>query len=281
MLSTISSQAAIVATSLAILGPHARVASPDADARGPGTDSSVVVASGTRLTARLTRAIETRSARSGDVLEMRVAFPVRQSGRVVLPAGTVVHAILDSTSREPDGAALFVHLASVTFANGYVLSPGAPARLTTIRGSVEQRPAPGVGRAATAAVPIAGMGIGAAVGGASGAVTGGAIAAAVDLVASIGMRHSTSDVFVADGADMDLTTGSDVVVDPARVPAESDAHLPTARCYDAADVGTPDTVVPGIPGTPAIGTDPGTPGTPDVLIPGTPGRPGRWVDCRE
>ncbi len=51
-------------------------------------------------------------------------------------------------------------------------------------------------------------------------------------------------------------------------------------CYDPGIPGTADVIIPGIPGTPAIGDMPATPGAPDILIPGNPGTPGFWYPCR-
>ena len=44
--------------------------------------------------------------------------------------------------------------------------------------------------------------------------------------------------------------------------------------------GTADVIVPGTPGTPAMGDVPATPGIPSMVIPGTPGTPGFWYACR-
>jgi len=50
--------------------------------------------------------------------------------------------------------------------------------------------------------------------------------------------------------------------------------------HQVGDPGHADVIIPGTPGTPAIGDLPGTPGTPPLIIPGTPDAPGYWFACR-
>lgn len=50
-------------------------------------------------------------------------------------------------------------------------------------------------------------------------------------------------------------------------------------CWQPPIPGTPETIIPGDPGTPSMGDFPGTPPTPPIIIPGTPEIPGYWYIC--
>lgn len=266
-------------------GP-ASAADPDAPS---AADSSITVPAGTHVFAQLQRPLSTRTARPGDSVYLQVTFPVTVANAVAIPAGTYVLATIDTVSRVGwihRSLAFQLHLVSMVFANGYVATVREPVRAQPRDPNAlgpGQRPAALM--VATGVAPLAGLAIGAAVGGKDGAWLGGEVGSAVGLVTFLVAVAHSGEYDLDPGFPLDLRSQGPIVLDAMR--AADAARMPSTvqhhdnrGCYTPGTPGTPDIIIPGTPGTPPMGDIPGTPDTPPTVIPGTPATPGYWHPCR-
>jgi type IV secretion system protein VirB10 len=246
---------------------------------------AITVPAGVKVFAQLQRSIHTRSASAGDTVYLQTVFPVLIGDEVAIPAGTYVRATLDRAAHHgklSGHVTLEIHVTSLIFANGYVVSVADSARAMSREGTVN---ASLIGALAL----VAGVAVGALSDGAQGATVGGGIGSAVGGLAEIVSMARGSDVAVDPGSRLEMTLLVPLTLDRERAavpapgsaltsqwkPRERGAHL----CYMPGTPGTPDVIIPGMPGTPAIGDVPATPGTPPTVIPGTPGTLGYWYTC--
>ena len=73
--------------------PVVPAARPALERRG-GTNDKIAVPAGTRVAVVLENGISTRSAKAGDSLYFRTAFPITQSNRVIVPVGSYLRGEL-------------------------------------------------------------------------------------------------------------------------------------------------------------------------------------------
>jgi hypothetical protein len=272
-------------------------------------DSALItLPEGTRILTQLQQPFTTRLARPGDSLYLQTTFPVTGTGGVLIPAGTHVLATLDRVqTRARSGypsVELDVHLASLVYANGYIISTSSPAHgvsSSDSRMEGDGRGVPGLGLLAFVA-PAAGVAIGmsggqhgAEVGGMTGSAVGAAFAIAAGLSFHRALRLEAGlpiEVVLRGSLTVDqrraaipAPPGNMAVTWPAPLRHSQDAT--PHQCYNPGTPGTPDIVIPAPQLPPTV--IPGAPGTPDIvipapqlpptIIPGTPATLGFWYSC--
>jgi type IV secretion system protein VirB10 len=285
------------------------VAAFDAGALGAQTDRSPVLAradddslitipANTRIITRTERAFSTRYTHPGDTILLRTAYPVLVGSRVIIPAGTFVETTL--TSAEAHGSApvqIALRVDRLIFSNGYVATAAIPGRAASSDSSFQVTEPPTLAQelVGEVAIPAAGGAVGAAIGAAThgrqGAFVGLAVGTlVVAAIAAAKLVHHADQALEA-GSPIDLELGSSLTLAlqrAASAPASGEldavglAATRAAACRRGTTTipETPPTVIPGTPGTPAVGDVPAIPAMPDVIIPGTPAQTRRPLGCR-
>ncbi len=172
-------------------------APPAPEPRDPSKAATVVLPAGTHVPLRLTQAISTKTARTGDGVYAETTFPVTVENKMVIPPGTYVQGRITSVKkagRVKGVAELQIHFTSLIYPSGYtVMLPGAlesapgveNAQRTDEEGKIKGEGKGGkvAGDAATygaTGAVIGGLGAhsvkGAAIGGGLGAAAGLAVA---------------------------------------------------------------------------------------------------------
>jgi hypothetical protein len=273
---------------VAAAAAKAQSSSPQVSVDSP----TLVVRGGTTILTQLERPLSTRTAHSGDTVYLQTSHPLLVNDTVIIPAGTYLEATLAAatahglTTRELE---LRMRLARLVFANGYVVTT-ADSVVGRSTNDADVRD-DGLGTSssiATAAIPVAGIVIGAVSSGRVGALVGGALGSAISAVVALaGGSNARMDA----GSPLYITLENSLAIDVRRAtafaPARS-AQLIVRRpapeqeltCYNPGTPGTPDVIIPGAPGTPGMGDIPPTPPSPPTVIPGMPGTPGYWYRCR-
>jgi hypothetical protein len=181
-----------------------------------GSGERVTVPAGTRFAVVLENGISTRSAKPGDSLYFRTAFPVTENDRIIVPVGSYLRGELTETKRpgRVKGKGEFrMRLNTLIFPNGYTVNLTAVPRSADSGGketmdSEGKTTGPGgkgkdVGTVAT--TTATGAGIGAIASGAKGAGIG----------AGIGGLAGLGAVLLTRGPEAELPRGStlDVVLE--------------------------------------------------------------------
>jgi hypothetical protein len=281
----------LVMVSLLVVPSYGRA--QDSVAHTAAARATVTVPAGTTLFALLERSISTRSAKPGDRVYLQTAHPVVVKNEIVIPAGTYVEATLDTIAGRGwinRRVELRLHVTRLLWPNGYVIAASNPTQRVSASGdgvrSEDQAVSPA--SVTSVAAPVAGAAIGALGNGVFGAIVGAGIGSGIGFVAGIVAVLGGSDVAMDAGSPLDLVLQNPLTLDEGRAiaPGSTAAYaVPRAeehherRCYDPGTPGTPDIIIPGNPGTPAMGDIPGTPPTPDTMLPGTPATPGYWHGC--
>lgn len=230
-----------------------------------GTTQDITLPAGSRIDVAAIRPLWANSAAPGSQIYAQTTFPVVAGSRIAIPAGTYVEGTIEKLTRptrRSNRAEIEVLFTQLIFANGYVATlPALP-----------------------------------------GVQAGAAALATSDSpsLIDVAVQVSTSnDLFLDNGAPIEITLGSPLALDGKRIAAAGPiSQAPDPRQFKSATLcrptagfpgtpgtpGTPDTVIPGTPGTPSTVIPggpgmpdtviPGTPGTPDTVIPGSPGTPG-------
>lgn len=290
----------------------AQQAPPPAGPADSGTQASpnpapdeapITIPAGTHLALALTHPVDSRSTHRGDEIFAQTTSPVIVSNQVVIPAGTFVQGKVEKMTRRGSRGELLMQSVSVVFPNGYVATIKGPLNMESDEGTAWNNPSSAV-KAGIIAAPLAGLGIGAAIGAAQhttdsstlggttitsstpkglaiGSMVGLAAGGAVALVLLARSHH----FYVQEGSPLEMslpqpvtlaqvqTTNTEAATAPAPAvpkgppPSPMPASAEHGTCYIPGRPGTPATY---IPGTPAIGD---SPGTPDTYIPGTPPTP--------
>ena len=219
------------------------------------TSASITIPAGARIQVALTRPALARTASPGETIYAQTTFPVTVGDRIAVPPGTFVEGRLEKLTRptrRSNHGELQILFTQIIFANSYVAAlPGAAIAAATPAN------APGSDAKNSPAEAL--------------------IAVAVQVSAN-------NDVFLDNGAQIEITLGAPLTLDPqavaaaiplsrALVPGQfKSATLCTPIPGSPGSPGTPDTVIPGSPGTPDT-VIPGGPGMPDTVIPGSPATP--------
>jgi hypothetical protein len=272
-------------------------------------EAPITIPAGTHLALALVHPVDSKATHRGDEIFAQTTSPVIVASQVVIPAGTFVQGKVDKLARRSSRGELLMQSVSVVFPNGYVASIGGPVNMESDEGTAWKNPSSAT-KAGIIAAPLAGLGIGAAIGAsqhttqsstlggttitsntpkglAIGSVVGLATGAAVALVLLARSHH----FYVQQGSPLDMSLPQPVILAQAQTTNTESAAAPVTTlpkrppplpmpastnhgtCYVP---GMPGTLGSYIPGTPPIGDSPGTPGT---FIPGTPPTPPVAYSC--
>jgi len=181
--------------------------------------SAADIPQGTHVLLRMENSVNTRTAKEGDFVYLRTAFPIASAGDIAVPAGSYVQGVVSmskQSGRVKGRAQLAIRLETLTLASGkvYKFSPHLSSvdsgetgqKVEGVENAVEQ--APGHGQDAERIAILAGSG--AAIGGLAerswkGAGIGSGVGSAVGL----------ATVLLTRGKEVELRQGStlDVVFD--------------------------------------------------------------------
>ena len=270
--------------------------------------TTITVPAGTHLALALTHPVDSRTTHHGDEIFAQTTSPLIVSNQVAIPAGTFVQGKVDKMNRRGSRGELLMQSLSVVLPNGYVSTIKGPLTMETDEGAAWTNPS-APEKAGMIAAPLAGLGIGAAIGAAQhtttsstlggttltastpkglaiGSLVGLAAGGAVSLILMARSRH----FYVEEGSPLELSLPQPVTLaqiqppnpdgttvsspaPPSRLPSSSPASVMHGTCYIPGRPGTPPTYIPGTPGTAS------SPGTPATYIPGAPPTPAIPYPC--
>ena len=267
-------------------------------------ETPITIPAGTHLALALTHPVDSKATHRGDEIFAQTTSPVIVANQVVIPAGTFVQGKVEKMTRRGSRGELLMQSVSVVFPNGYVATINGPLNMESDEGTAWNNPS-AAEKTGIFVAPLAGLGIGAAIGAAQhttdssslggttltasspkglaiGSLVGLAAGGAVALVLLARSHH----FYVQEGSPLEMslprpvtlaqvpTTNTEAAASspapalPKRIPpSPMPASVDHGTCYIPGSPGTPATY---IPGTPPIGD---SPGTPDTYIPGTPPTP--------
>lgn len=210
-------------------------------------ETSVVVPAGSRIRTRLEHRLPIATTRGGDTVYLRVALPVVIGGRIVIRTGGLIEASLIGVPHQrfsDERVGIGIRFRRILDDHGGITDvfvTGAAPNDSAYRRGVTAR--------------------------------------------ADGLRPSPDDA-LATGTTIELVADNAFSVDTHALFAGAFANEvrvvgrpPRLECYVEPTMGTMDIVIPGTPGTPAIGDVPATPGTPEIRMSGTPSVLGYWRPC--
>ncbi len=116
------------------------VAQPPASAPQQNPNGIWIVPAGTKIPIQLRQAVSTKNAQSGDPIYAQTTFPIVIDNIIMIPAGTYVKGVIDSSKRAgriKGSAELRFHLTTLIFPNGYTLD--LAAAIDQVPGNTESR----------------------------------------------------------------------------------------------------------------------------------------------
>jgi type IV secretion system protein VirB10 len=209
-------------------------ATPPSSAGQSMPAAQLVIPAGTEVPVALQHAISTKSAREGDAVYAKTAFPIVLNQRVLVPAGTYVQGRITRAQRAgrvKGRAEVLIHFTTLIYPSGYtVLLPGAienvpGAEKTSIKdpeGTIQQDRQTGEKVEKAAERGAEGGAGGAVIGGlSSGSSTGAGIGAGIGGVAGIAMALLSrgADVRLEAGTTVQMVIQRDVPLDTTRIAA--------------------------------------------------------------
>jgi hypothetical protein len=271
--------------------------SPAAAAVPSPQQAAIIIPADTNLVLALTHPVDSRNTHRGDEIFAQTTSPVVVSNQVAIPAGTFVQAKVDKLTRRGSRGELVMQSVSIVFPNGYVATVKGPLNMESDEGTAWNNPSTAE-KTGIIVAPIAGLGIGAAIGAAQhttnsstlggttitasspkglaiGSLVGLAAGGAVSLVLLARSHH----FYIQEGSPVGLTLPQPVSLAVAQIgngagettsATIAPKGLPPAPMPASAMHGT--CYIPGRPGTPATYIPSGD-ATPDTYIPGTPPTP--------
>src|SRR5438270_5568013 len=134
--------------------------------KAPGAqiqNDAITLPAGTRFVLVLTHPIQSRYLHRGDDIYAQINSPVDSGDQMVIPPGTFVQGTIDRLEQKNGRALLRLQSMAITFSDGYVAPVSGPITLDSNEGYAVKDPG---GRRTTTAflMPIAGAGLGAAIG---------------------------------------------------------------------------------------------------------------------
>ncbi|PYV48870.1 MAG: hypothetical protein DMG92_12470 [Acidobacteria bacterium] len=267
-------------------------------------EAPITIPAGTHLALALSHPVDSHIIHRGDEIFAQTTAPVIVSNQVVIPAGTFVQAKVEKLARRGNRGEFLMQSVSVVFPNGYVATINGPLNMQSDEGTPWNNPSPAQ-KAGILVAPLAGLGIGAAIGAAQhttqsstlggttltsstpkglgiGSLAGLGAGAVVSFVLLAGSHH----FYVQEGSPLEISLPQPVTLAQTQTslaenaaaasaapvpnrppPSPMPASVEHGTCFVPGSPGTPATY---IPGTPAVGDSPGTSGT---YIPGTPPTP--------
>jgi hypothetical protein len=128
--------------------------------------SLATIPAGTRFALVLTNPISSNTTHRGDEIHAQTTAPVTVDNQVVIPAGAFVQGKVDRLRRDGDRGEMLMQSVSVIFPDGYVANISGPINIQSDEYTAWLTPSTGAKVAAIIA-PIAGVGVGAAIGSAA------------------------------------------------------------------------------------------------------------------
>jgi hypothetical protein len=194
------------------------------------SDGWWVVPAGTQIPIQLRQAVSTKNALPGDPIYGQTTFPIIVNNVVMIPAGTFVKGIVDSSKRAgriKGKAELQFHLTSLIYPNGYTLEivaavdqvPGSFDRHMKEPGKIEHDSAKGEDLKKVADVAATGGQIGALGGATTGSVRGLGIGGVSGIAAGslIGILARGADVRFEIGSGVEVALNRPIAVDGEKV----------------------------------------------------------------
>jgi len=289
------------------LAPEAPTNNTTTSQQSDSKSATVTIPAGSNFALVLTNPVSSKVVHSGDTVYAQTTAPVLVGDQIVIPAGSFVQATVGKLSRNGSRGEMQMQSASVIFPDGYVAKIPGPLHIESDEGTAWLNPGSGT-KAGVIIAPMAGLGIGAAIGAAAhttmstslggntitssspkGVAIGSIVGLGAGALVSVALLFHSRQFFIDVGSPMQMTLPQPVtlamneVQDAVQQAAEHPAPVPMASprpvvanngtCFTPGTPGTPATF---IPGTPAIGDSPGTPST---IIPGTPPTPPTPYPC--
>jgi len=297
----------IAITAAACFFVSASVAQEPSVQRAP--EPAVTIPAGTQFVLVLTNPVSSRTVHRGDDVHAQLTAPIAFGDQVVIPAGTFIQGKVDKLRRDGSRADINLQSASIIFPDGYVATIAGPLTIVSDEGTAWADPGSGT-RAGAILAPLAGVGIGTAIGAAAhttrtinfngqtitqstpkGIAIGSVVGLAAGAVISIALLVHSRQFYVDSGAPIQMTLPQGLTLAQNRVTdavREASQHPPAitmpvvtpasttainhGTCFTPGTPSTPPTVIPGVPGAN------GVPGPPTIL-PGTPGTPSVPYPC--
>ncbi|MEO7649736.1 MAG: hypothetical protein ABIZ80_04660 [Bryobacteraceae bacterium] len=211
------------------------------------TDASKVVwivPAGTKIPIQLRQAVSTKNAQPGDSIYGQTTFPVMVDSLIMIPAGTFVKGIVDTSKRAgriKGRAELQFHLTQLIYSNGYALDiaaavdqvPGSTDTHMKEPGKIERDSAKGEDLKRVGEVAATGGQIGGLAGATSGSVRG------LGIGGVSGIAAGTLIGILARGADVRFEIGSGVEVSLNRAIAVEREKVTGAGILPASDAPAP------------------------------------------
>jgi hypothetical protein len=217
----------------------AKVASPEQPLQ-QGANSRWIVPAGTKIPIQLRQAVSTKNAQAGDPIYAQTTFPIVVDSVIMIPAGTYVKGVVDSSKRAgriKGSAELQFHLTTLIYPNGYTLDlaaavdqvPGSSDSRMKEPGTVKHDPEKGtdlkrIGEAAATGGQIGGL-AGAASGSVRGLGIGGISGIAAGTLIALFARGSDVRFDIGSGVEVSLNRAigieADKVMRAGMVPASS------------------------------------------------------------
>ncbi len=288
----------------------------DAASTGSSHDavpSSITIPAGTPMPLVLAISIASKNVHRGDSIHAQMATPVTVDNQVAIPAGSFLQGKVDKLRRRGTRAEISLQSASIIFPDGFIASIPGSLVIESEEGTAWLDPGTGA-KIGTIVAPLAGLGIGAAIGSAvhttqtvgaggmsitSSSVKGIGIGSLVGLgvggVVSLVLIARSHQFFIETGAPLEMTIPEPITLAQNQVESANRAALahpvsippapqhPVQVSLPSGPVNRGTCMTPGTPGTSptvipgAVGPN-GIPGPPTV-IPGTPPTPGTPYPC--
>ena len=198
--------------------------------RPEGANPVWVIPAGTKIPIQLRQAVSTQNAQPGDPIYGQTTFPVIIDHVVMIPAGTFVKGVVDTSKRAgriKGKAELQFHLTSLIYANGYTLEiaaavdqvPGSADAHMKEPGKIERNSAKGEDLNKITTGAATGGQLGAMAGAASGSFRGFGIGGASGIAAGtlIGILARGSDVRFEIGSGVEVSLNRAIGVEEEKV----------------------------------------------------------------
>jgi len=203
---------------------------PGSDERGTPAGGLWVVPAGTKIPIQLRQAVSTKQAQPGDPIYAQTTFPIIIDNQVMIPAGTFVKGMVDTSKRAgriKGKAELQFHLTNLIYPNGYTLDfaaavdqvPGSPGTHMKEPGKIERDSAKGEDLKKIADGAATGGQIGALAGATSGSVRGLGVGGVGGIAAGtlIGVLARGADVRFEIGDGVEVSLNRPIAVDGEKV----------------------------------------------------------------
>jgi hypothetical protein len=247
----------------------------------------------------LTHPVDSHSKSPGDEIFAQISAPVIVGDQVAIPPGSYVQGKVEKLTRDGTRAEMLMQSVSLVLPNGYIAPAGGPVNIESEEWTAWNNPTER-SRAAMALAPLAGAGLGMAIGAATdkpqtlgggsigfpggptlpvptmtvpthrGLVIGGAVGGLAGFAVSLALYARNRHFYIEEGAPLSMKLPTAITLPLAQV---DDANEKAAANPVPVPVAPPMPPPGLVLNTTGNGTCyiPGSPGTPGTHIPGTPG----------